>query len=336
MGAILIPPWIIPEKEDYEFVDDDTSVFRPALAAGLTQRVQHGSVRLRISRSHTVRQDELGMIGSTLMDADGSLETIYTRVHYSNRGSFPAAELLPNPTFASTTATWSATPSTEIALTVGYRMLRTTRVAVNTIGSIQAGSVAVTSGGFYAAAAYIREGRGVISATGSTAVRIGTSAGGNQIGTTLVSTQSLHQAFGVMTTNAGFYSLADDPGAKSAGGFFDITHTSFSRAIMVDAGGQTGSALTVARLPNSETGLLLPFDWFSINGELKMVTAPLNSNGSGQGYVRFKPALFRSPNSGTPLIVLNPFGRFTLSNYKMVNRFGTDAVVSYDLEQIDE
>jgi hypothetical protein len=97
---------------------------------------------------------------------------------------------------------------------------------------------------------------------------------------------------------------------------------------------QTGTAIYVKGLPASTKGLLVSGDWIEINGELKMVTAPLNSNASGLGYLNFKPELFRAAADNDPIIVADPMGKFLVSNIKVDNEFGLYADVSYDLEHI--
>jgi hypothetical protein len=99
---------------------------------------------------------------------------------------------------------------------------------------------------------------------------------------------------------------------------------------------QTGNALHVKGLPASTNGLLLPGDWIAINGELKQCTAALNSDAAGLGYLQFEPPLVRSPSNDDPVIVTDPMGKFLVSNIKVDNEFGTQAVVTYDLEHIYE
>jgi hypothetical protein len=99
---------------------------------------------------------------------------------------------------------------------------------------------------------------------------------------------------------------------------------------------QTGNTLPVKGLPASTSGLLLPGDYFEINGEIKQATAALNSDAAGLGYLQFEPALVRSPADNDPVIVIDPMGKFLVSNIKVQNQFGTQAVVTYDLEHIYE
>jgi hypothetical protein len=76
---------------------------------------------------------------------------------------------------------------------------------------------------------------------------------------------------------------------------------------------QTGSALYVKGAPPSVNGLLLVDDWFEVNKELKKVTASLNSDASGLGYLQFSPPIRTSPNDNDPVIVNMPMGRFIFS-----------------------
>jgi hypothetical protein len=96
------------------------------------------------------------------------------------------------------------------------------------------------------------------------------------------------------------------------------------------------TAMYVKGLPASTNGLLLPGDWFEINGELKQCSAPLNSDAAGLGYLQFEPPLVRAPANDDPVIVTDPMGKFLVSNIQIQNQFGTQAVVTYDLEHIYE
>lgn len=72
---------------------------------------------------------------------------------------------------------------------------------------------------------------------------------------------------------------------------------------LVNGSSQTGSSLNVDGCPASVTGWLLPGDYFSVNGELKMVTAPVNTNGSGEATITFEPFLRTAPGDSAPLTI---------------------------------
>ncbi len=91
-----------------------------------------------------------------------------------------------------------------------------------------------------------------------------------------------------------------------------------SRAVQTAGSGianaiQTGNAIYCKGLPVSINGLLLPGDWFEISKELKRVTAPLNSDAAGLGYLQFSPPLRTGPADNDPVIINFPMGRFILS-----------------------
>jgi hypothetical protein len=73
---------------------------------------------------------------------------------------------------------------------------------------------------------------------------------------------------------------------------------------------QTGSALLVKGLPASTSGLLLPDDRFEVitsrGSELKIVTASLDSDAAGLGYLQFEPPLRGIPADNAPIIVVTP------------------------------
>lgn len=87
-----------------------------------------------------------------------------------------------------------------------------------------------------------------------------------------------------------------------------------SSSAPVAAAAQTGSAYFVKGLPASSSGLLLPGDWVDIGQELKRVTAQLDSDAAGRGYLQFSPPIRTSAADNAPVAVNSPFGRFILSS----------------------
>jgi len=82
----------------------------------------------------------------------------------------------------------------------------------------------------------------------------------------------------------------------------------------VAGGSQTGSALLIDGLPVSSAGLLRAGDWMEVGGELKRLTADLNTDSTGTAYALFEPGLRNSPADNAPVIFRNPMGRFLLSD----------------------
>lgn len=73
---------------------------------------------------------------------------------------------------------------------------------------------------------------------------------------------------------------------------------------LVNGGSQTGSSLITDGWTAS-TLVLAEGDYFTVNNELKMVTAPVLTNGSGQVTITFKPALRSSPADNLQLFIGN-------------------------------
>ncbi len=91
----------------------------------------------------------------------------------------------------------------------------------------------------------------------------------------------------------------------------------------VTADTQTGPTLYVKGLPASQPGILVKGDWVEIDGQLKQLTGPLDSDASGMGCLQFRPQVVRALADNTPVVVTKPAGRFMLSESAVWNaRFG--------------
>lgn len=75
---------------------------------------------------------------------------------------------------------------------------------------------------------------------------------------------------------------------------------------LVKNGSQTGSSLTTDGWTASVPGIMKAGDYFSVNGELKQLTADAASDGSGNATLSFKPPLRSSPADNAPLTVQRP------------------------------
>lgn len=107
------------------------------------------------------------------------------------------------------------------------------------------------------------------------------------------------QAF-LMSLEGGVHTFnAFDPDKKSSRGLQ-------GGIPLVSGAGQTGSSLAIDGLTPNVVGWALAGDLFSVNGELKMLTAPINSDGSGNATANFKPAIRNSPADNAPLTFEKP------------------------------
>ena len=90
-----------------------------------------------------------------------------------------------------------------------------------------------------------------------------------------------------------------DPAARSPRG------SALGTPLVVGAS-ETGESLASDGWDINETGLLLPADFFEVNGELKMVTASVDSDGAGAATISFVPSLRASPVNNAPITTTNP------------------------------
>lgn len=75
---------------------------------------------------------------------------------------------------------------------------------------------------------------------------------------------------------------------------------------LVKGATQTGKSLLTDAWSATQTGLLLPGDYFEVNFELKMVTASVNSDGAGIATINFTPSLRTSPADNAVITINNP------------------------------
>lgn len=525
MAEVLLPPWIIPEEERHEWLDEGSSVFRAAFAPGLAQRQSYGGLRLKLSRRHTVRGEEKAQLLAVLKSTRGAYNVLRTKVHFASRGSGVEEELLTNNTFANGTTGWTA--GGETTLSSSDRILRLTRSEVTAAqDALSSGANTVVQYAPYVARAFLLQGNGSYSTFKST---IGSTQAANDYASgTASASYGMHSVAGVARSTTAYFGVEDlASSGPMAGDYFSTSYVSMSRCMLVDAGqnlllwsdqfaaanwtstrvtvganvttapdgtstadtitedstassthfvqqgftvsssaasfcfavalkagsrsfariniientgattafvdlnlsdgstqngspganwsdvrsfsvdlgdgwwmfamvarktnaatsltarlniatslggviysgdgssniyawratasqsavpsrlvltqsastagtSPTGTAMYVKGLQESTDGLLLPGDWFEINGELKQVTDVVNSDESGLGYLQFEPALVRSPSDNDPIVLTDPMGKFIVSNIKIENEFGTQARVSYDLEHIYE
>lgn len=316
MAEFAWPSVLVPSQSALTLKDGSGRFVSPF--TGATRTVSRpGSTRLMLELQFQALIDEKRGALMSLMSAASDGGRIWAWDHsYTKRGSFPATELLGNVSFSATTG-WTA--SGELTLSASEGELRLYRTATTADQYVYYSQVTgLTSGAAYAVRAVAMSGRGAEA----WAVRAGSTAGAN---TYLDSTRSDSSGYlvdgGAIAATTAYVSLYDyrqDTIAspivtRSVGDFHRYGFVSFSRCALVNGASQTGCGLNVDSLPTSTNGLLLPGDQVQIGDELKIVTAPLNSNGSGQGYLQFSPAIRTAPADNTPVIIHRPMGKFLMS-----------------------
>lgn len=85
-------------------------------------------------------------------------------------------------------------------------------------------------------------------------------------------------------------------------------------APQVNGGGQSGNSLVMDGAPTSITGWLKAGDYFEVNGEYKLVTADVNTNGSGQATISFEPSLRYSPADNASINITTPRCKMILTD----------------------
>lgn len=287
---------------------------------GATRTVSRpGASRLTLELGFRGLKDaKRGGLMSTLAALEGASGRVWLRDHsYVKRGSFPATELIGNVAFESTTG-WTSS-NAEMVLSAVEGELRLTRTGVTGDRYAYYSQITgLTSGAAYALRVVMSTGRGSEAWAG----RVGSTAGANTyIDSGLQSSDGMIVTGATIAATTAYVSIYDyildtvsSPNeGRAAGNYQRFAGVSLSRCFLVNGGSQTGNALVVDALPASTNGLLLPGDQVQICNELKIVTAPLNSDSSGNGYLQFAPALRSPPDDNVAVVVHNPMGKFLLS-----------------------
>lgn len=76
---------------------------------------------------------------------------------------------------------------------------------------------------------------------------------------------------------------------------------------------QTGNGLDTQDWKPNATGVLLPGDYFGVNGELKIVTAQVDPDNYGNATISFRPPLRSSPSDGAVIDLDLPEAEFMLT-----------------------
>jgi hypothetical protein len=133
---VLIPPSVRPESPvEVEPVDDQTVVFSPQFARGISQRQTWGdplwSMRLRYKG---LSEADRALLKAAIGKSRGKGANLRVTPGLPLRGSFPATELLTNGDFSNGTTGWSA--GAEYSISASDRVLR-----AKVISAISGGTV---------------------------------------------------------------------------------------------------------------------------------------------------------------------------------------------------
>jgi hypothetical protein len=127
-------------------------------------------------------------------------------------------------------------------------------------------------------------------------------------------------------------------GASLAASSFSVAYT-VTTTVASTGTAQTGNTINLKGLPVSTNGLLLAGDQVEVvtsrGSELKIVTAPLNSDASGLGLLQFSPRLRGVPADNAAVIINRPMGKFVYSgnNIEWSNDPGVFSAAAFDFEE---
>lgn len=229
----MIPPWVRISGGRYDF-DSNTAAF-PSIFTGAVSAVGRTGDKVRVSftsqnTAHSEDAPTRALLSAIRARLRGQANLIwYTDPGYSPRGSFPAAELLTNNTFASGTTGWTSQSNTTIS--VADRTLRAQRNSVTGNSFSIRQQVTTTQYAPYVLRFFVQPGRGSY-ASGFTAYDFSAS---ERIGSAATSgfIVGSHVARSTTVTPA----LLDETlSALLAGDYFHVPYASYARCALVDNG----------------------------------------------------------------------------------------------------
>ena len=253
---------------------------------------------------------------------------------YKLRGAFPTGEILPNGYFSFGSSNWG-TSAAALSVADGYARVQNAGSASGY--AVNATAATLAAGASYVARAFLYPGN-----QASWKVNGGTTSGASDVfASGALTTGGLFiQAFTASGSGGAGVTMDDlsvtmdstsvtlDSGGGGASSFFlsllcgtttaaDFVHymlASVSRCALVNGGAQTGANLNIQALPATTAGLLLPGDRVQIGTQINTVVAPLNSDGSGLGYLQCALPWRVSPANGAAVIIDKPMARCYLTS----------------------
>lgn len=327
MTEILLPTWVKKTRVELRYIDN-TGVSRGTFG-GITRTAALGGDHLAATldftptiTSNVESEIHRAALISFLMELQGrqNRARLGNPARSLRPGSlFPAAELLTNNTFADGTTDWTSSASFSGSVTEReFRALSLSDPGASANALIHSATTTVANFPIIFRA-FVK--RGPYTTSLAAIIRDASSAT-LVSGTSSTESRMLWVVYNGAQTSVRVSVTDIDDGTRLAGDYADILYTSLSRCALVAGADQTGSSLAIDGLPVSTSGLLLKGDEVEIvtdvvnsgedyiGSELKIVTAPLNSNSSGAGVLQFRPPLRATPDDNAPVVIHEPMGRF--------------------------
>lgn len=238
---VMLPPWVRPETpERIQLIDDQTIAFQPAFARNAPQFQTFADPRWGWTRRYSaMRQEERGVLLSTLSDMRGKVIKCHLTPHAPFRGSMGslAPEMIPNGTFVNSINGWLVSDST-LTLSAIERIMRINVAANGDTVVMPQGAVSVAANVPYALRMMLKLGK--ITGTGPvTQFRMGTASFTDDIGASAVFDTDGYKTFAVTCPRTVVY-----PGFAwfrssynmMPNDFVYVHYFSMTRCLLVDVG----------------------------------------------------------------------------------------------------
>jgi len=327
MTDYVLPPDLVASEIEWTLFDN-SAVFASPLSGAIRTVSRPGTRWGARLRFRAVSDQDRRRLMSLIAALRGRANRLrLTDPAYTLAGSFSCPELLSNNAAVVNTTGWSSSNAELVLSADSHLGLRLTRSGVVADRYAYQSAVTTVASAPYAVRMLLGAGRGNVRAS----IEVGTSQGATDLvnGATRTAAGYYSDSFTASGTSS-HVSFHDYISGRSAGNFQFLSWVSAARCALVNGGSQTGGNLIVDGLPTSTNGLARAGDWFEVNGELKRLTADLNSDSSGNGYLIFEPTLRTSPADNAPVIFRSPMGRFLLAEES--TSWGTRPGILSDIE----
>lgn len=310
MTDYTLPPDLVASEIEWRLFDN-TAVFSSPLSGAVRTVSRPGNRWGARMVFRAVSGQDRRRLMSLLSALRGRANRLwFTDPAYTLAGSFACPELLTNNAAVTNTTGWTSSNAELVLSADSHLGLRLARTGVVSDQYAYQSAITTVTSAPYAMRGIVLSGRG----NARYSFRAGTTQGDNTLlnGTTRTAEGRYAETFTASgtSTHISYYDLIS---GRSAGDFQFLSWASVSRCALVNGASQTGGKLIIDGLPTSTNGLAFAGDWFEVNGELKRLTADLNSDGSGNGYLIFEPTLRASPADNTPVVFRSPMGKFMLA-----------------------
>lgn len=333
MTDYVLPPDLIAAEVNWQLLDN-TAVFSSALSGAVRTVSRPGNrwgCRLLFRAPSPTRRHRLLALVATLRGRSNRLWL--TDPAHQQAGTLSNPELLSNNAAVAATTGWTSSDAEMVLSADSHLGLRLTRTGVTADRYAYQAAVTTVASTPYAVRALVSAGRDDVNLKAAA----GTSQGATGLlnGTARTTAGRIVETFTASGTSS-HVSFHDLIAGRAAGAFQFLSHASVARCGLVSGGSQSGTALLIDGLPASSAGLLRAGDWMEVGGELKRLTADLNTDSTGTAYAMFEPGLRNSPADNAPVMFRTPMGRFLLSDESVGWRTAPGILSDIELNLVED